>query len=67
MSRVPSLKLGLHTGDGKEVEFQAVLGLHVMCRLILILYCLASIFKTIIDTISIYSFRCNIKIVVTRM
>ena len=30
---------------------------HFTSKLILILYCLASIFKTIIDTIFIYSFR----------
>ena len=41
--------------------------MHDISRLILILYCLASIFKTIIDTILIYSFRYNIKIVVSRM
>ena len=41
------------------------LGLHDMINLIL--YCLASIFKTIIDRIFIYSFRYNIKILVTRM
>ena len=43
------------------------LGLHDIVRLILILYCLASIFKTIIDTIFLYSFQYNVKIVVTRM
>ena len=32
-----------------------ILGLHDIARLILILYCLASIFKTIIDTIFIYT------------
>ena len=36
-------------------------------RLILISYCLVSIFKTILDTIFIYSSRYNIKIVVSRM
>ena len=40
-------------------------GLRDITRLILILYCLVSIFKTIIDTIFIYSFRYNIKIVIT--
>ena len=42
-------------------------GLHDIARSILILYCLASIFKTIIDAIFIYSFRYNTKIVVSRM
>ena len=41
--------------------------MHDIARLILILYCLVSIFKTIIDTIFIYSFGYNIKIVVLRI
>ena len=41
--------------------------LHDIARLILILYCIAKIFKTIIDKIFIYSFRYNTKIVVSRI
>ena len=41
--------------------------LHDIARLIFILYCLASKFKIIIDTIFIYSFRYNIKIEVSRI
>ena len=43
------------------------LGPHDIVRLILILYCIASIFKTLIDTMFIYSFRYNIKIIVSIM
>ena len=38
-----------------------------IARLILILYCVASIFKTIIDRIFICSFQYNNKIVASRM
>ena len=41
--------------------------LHDIARLILILYCLASVFKTVINTIFLYSFRYNFKIMVTRI
>ena len=43
------------------------IGLCDIARLILILYYIASIFKTIIDTIFVYSFRYNIKIVMSIM
>ena len=39
----------------------------LIVRLILVLYCLVSIFKTIIDIIFIYIFQYNIKIVVSIM
>ena len=49
------------------IQAVVYVGLHDIARLILILYYLASIFKTLIDTIFIYSFRYDIKIVVTRI
>ena len=49
--------------------FDLTIGLHDITRLILILYQLrlASIYKTIIDTIFIYIFRYNLKILLSRM
>ena len=49
----------------KHVKF-INLGLHDIARLIVILNCLDSIFKIMINTIFIYSFRYNIKIGVSR-
>ena len=53
--------------NGALFRIALYLGLHDIARLILILYCIDSIFKTLIDTIFLYNFRYNIKIVVTRM
>ena len=50
-----------------DINLPLIVRLHDIARLILIGYCLAPIFKIIIDTIFIYSFRFNIKIVVSRM
>ena len=50
-----------------EVDLALSVGLHDIVRLILILYCLASIFKTVVNTTFIYSFRYNIEIVVLVM
>ena len=50
-----------------KIFFFTKIGLHDIARLIFILYCLDLIFKIIIDTIFIYSFRYHIKILVTRM
>ena len=58
-------------GSGKLTHFGPcyfLVGLHDIARLILILYYLTSMFKTIIDTIFLYSFdTISRKIVVTRM
>ena len=47
-----------------QVTFSINVGLHDIVRLMLILYCFASICKTMLDAILIYSFQYNIKIVV---
>ena len=53
-------------GIGINIYYDRLkVGLDDIARLILILYCLVSIFKTIVDTIFRYSFWYNIKIVVT--
>ena len=57
----------IHHHPNKNSQFRSFLRLHDIPRLILIFYCIVSIFKTIIDTIFGYSLRYNIEIVASKM